>query len=98
MISSESVFREHLEEGDANLQKIREAALPASPVVARREAGTSVMSDSELGDEEYHHRPKSKKGKVAGGKLEDLDMFSTPVCSIFLTRRHSVHDEEIKAF
>ena len=38
------------------------------------------MSDSESEDEEYRHRPKSKKRKVAGDKLEDLSMFSTPVC------------------
>jgi len=38
------------------------------------------MSDSESEDEEYRRRPKNKKRKVAGDKLEDLGMFSTPVC------------------
>ena len=38
------------------------------------------MSDSESEDEEYRRRLKSKKRKVVGDKLEDLGMFSTPVC------------------
>ena len=45
MISSGGAFREHLEEDDANLQRFMRLLLPASSMVARREAGTSVMSD-----------------------------------------------------
>ena len=80
MISSESVSREHLEEDDANLQKIHEAAVAGKLRGGKKRGRDVAMSDSESEDEEYRHRPKSKKRKVAGDKLEDLGMFSTPVC------------------
>jgi hypothetical protein len=55
------------------------------------------MSDSESEDEEYCRRPKSKKRKVAGDKLEDLGTFLHLFALLSLTR-DSVHDEETKAF
>ena len=71
--------REHLEEDDAALQKIHEAAVAGKLRGGKKRGRDVAMSDSESEDEEYR-RPKSKKRKVAGDKLEDLGTLSTPVC------------------
>lgn len=79
MVWSKGVVREHLEEDDAALQKIHEAAVAGKLRGGKKRGRDVAMSDSESEDEEYR-RPKSKKRKVIGDKLEDLGMFSTPVC------------------
>ena len=52
MISSESVFREHVEEDDANLQKIHEAAVAGKLRGGKKRGRDVAMSDSESEDEE----------------------------------------------
>lgn len=79
MVWSKSAVREHLEEDDAALQKIHEAAVAGKLRGGKKRGRDVALSDSESEDEEYR-RPKSKKRKVAGDKLEDLGTFSTPVC------------------
>lgn len=79
MVWSKGVVREHLEEDDAALQKIHEAAVAGKLRGGKKRGRDVAMSDSESEDEEYR-RPKSKKRKVIGDKLEDLGTFSTPVC------------------
>ena len=56
MISSESVFREHVEEDDANLQKVHEAAVAGKLRGGKKRGRNVAMSDSELEDEEHRHR------------------------------------------
>ena len=65
MISSESVFREHFEEDESNLQKIHEAAVAGKLRGGRKRGRDVAMSDSESEDEEYRHRPKSEKRVIS---------------------------------
>jgi len=80
MVWSKGATREHLEEDDAALQKIHEAAVAGKLRGGKKRGRDVAMSDSESEDEEYHRRPKCKKRKVAGDKLEDLGTFPIPVC------------------
>lgn len=80
MLCPKSTVREHLEEDDAALQKIHEAAVAGKLRGGKKRGRDVAMSDSESEDEDYHRRPKTKKRKVAGDKLEDLGTFPAPVC------------------
>ena len=79
VVWSKRAVREHLEEDDAALQKIHEAAVAGKLRGGKKRGRDVALSDSESEDEEYR-RPKSTKRKVAGDKLEARGTFSTPVC------------------